>query len=176
MKIQVIRQSPKVSDVAYYSKILHSNMQTMLRAGTRAYIEAILPLIQVDTGMSKASLIPLGRAIRKVGAIRSSIVPERKMRYGVTNMDGSYDSKGIKNAAAGERAGQDAFKFDYGSQTNPAMSFEFRINVYQYWLQENYSKGGTSPWKTFDKGRKALIEYIRANSTKFVPSFITERS
>jgi hypothetical protein len=168
MKTSIIHQRSLRPSVDYYSKKLHENMTRLFRNATTAYVMAIVPVIAVDTGMSRSSLVPLGRALRIAGKIRSTIVPQRKIRYGTNDMNGTYNPSGIKSAAEGERAGEDAFKLSYGTYKRPVMSFSFSINVYQYWLHEN-GYGGGSSWKTLEKGRDAMLEYIRSNSASHIP-------
>lgn len=166
MQMQIVRVKGLKPRVDVFTQKLHANMSTLWRGATRAFIEEILKqdLIRVDTGMSKASLIPLGRAVKMVTAIRAGINPIREARKGVTNIDGSYDSNAYKTAALGEKVGEKAYILNFGSTARPVFVFEFRILVYQYLIGEN-SRG----WDTLKVGQQAFIDYLRKNAPQAVP-------
>lgn len=170
MQMQIVRVKGLKPRVDVFTQKLHDNMSTLWRGATRAFIEEILKqdLIRVDTGMSKASLIPLGRAVKMVTAIRAGINPIRDARKGVTFVDGThsgaYDPNAYKTAALGEKIGEKAYVLNFGSKNRPVFVFEFRILVYQYLIGEN-GRG----WNTLKVGQEAFIDYLRTNAPKAVP-------
>lgn len=170
MQSQFVRVKGLKPRVEVFTQKLHANMATLWRGATRAFIEEILKqdLIRVDTGMSKASLIPLGRAVKMVTAIRAGINPIRDSRKGVTYENGTpsgqYVSGDFKTAALGEKIGEKSYILNFGSPTRPVFVFEFKILVYQYLIGEN-NRG----WHTLETGQQAFLQYLRANAVKSVP-------
>ncbi len=170
--MQFVRVKGLKPRVDVFTRKLHNNMIQLWKDATKAFVTAIIEedLIKVDTGMSKSSLLPLGRAVQMVTAIRAGINPQRDSRKGVTNIDGSYSPTQYKSAALGEKLGQKAFTLNFGSPTRPVFQFTWRIVVYQYWLNESSSNSIKSQnWHTLETGQKAFIDYLREHAPSRVP-------
>jgi hypothetical protein len=131
----------------------------LFRGAVAAFVMATAAQVHVDTGMSAASLKPLGK---KVGA-NFTITPKTpKGRFWGTYMTGkSYRSK-IRNMAEGIKAGQKAGTINYGTFPRPIMSFSFSIKVYQYWYWEAIR------WQSLMAGEWAFKNYIKQNYESMV--------
>lgn len=158
--------------VDYFSQKLHDNLSTVWRGATRAFVEAILmnSIMSVDTGMSKASLLPLSRAVRMVTTARLSISPQVASRKGSTDMEGRYNPNLDRSMALGEKVGEKAFHLNYGSRARPVFHFDFSIQVYQYLLHEDSANSTKSQnWQTVERGMKAFDDFIKENAPKALP-------
>lgn len=143
---------------------------------------ALKDTIPILSGMSKASLIPLARAVRMVTRYRTTLSAARFESFGHvikgwTDMSGRWHSEGYRSMAHGERAGESCFIIDYGSELNWSFKFEFKINVYQWFLHEM----GEVPdqyhgaWNVLPSAIKAfektMNERLKQISDEIVPTF-----
>ena len=149
--------------VDVFTKKLHENMIKLWNDATRAFIAEIITndLIAIDTGMSRSSLIPLGRAVKMVTAIRA-FSPKQASRTGYTDIDGTYHPEIQRTGALGEKLGERAFTLNYGSPYRPVFKFEFRLMVYQYALHD-------SQWQSLERGQQAFTDYLKTHSKDYVP-------
>lgn len=158
--------------VDVFSQKLHDNLSTVWRGATRAFVEAIVTnsIMSVDTGMSKASLLPLSRAVRMLTVARATINPKRTEVKGSMDMNGRWNPNLNRSAALGERVGEKAYTLNFGSKARPTFRFEFNIVVYQYLLHEdsaNFTK--SQNWQTLKLGMDAFDAYIKEYAPKAVP-------
>lgn len=159
-------------NVDVFSKRLHSNMTRLWNDATKAFLDELVKndLVKVDTGMSRASLIPLARAVRMLTVVRASINPKVASKKGAFDMSGHYDSNGVRDIQHGIKLGEKAYKLNYGSERRPVFVFEFNIKVYQYWYNESFSNGTNSAnWQSLEKGVAAFHDYIENNASLYVP-------
>lgn len=169
MKTTIVRLRHLRANYGVFEKKLHENMSRLWRDSTKAFLEEIIKndLIKVDTGMSRASLLPLARAVRMLTVVRASINPKSAPRKGYTPLDGSYNPTGVKSIAAGEKLGEKAYRLNFGSPKSPVFRFEFNIVVYQHWIHEVYNADPN--WKALEKGTAAFEAYLKDNALSYVP-------
>jgi hypothetical protein len=123
-------------------KYMIANFNKAWRHGAREGIRAIAEEIVVDTGMSKASLLPLAAKVRLKAEISTQILGGGKKKNTNENLSGIWASNNksnnkYKSKAFGERLGRDAFEYQLGSTTGKDWKFSFDIPVFHYFLHEN---------------------------------------
>lgn len=162
---KMIRRRPSATKI---NKRNYERLKRLWRDAIQVYLRAIAleGVIKVDTGMSKASLLPLARAVRMLGEVRATISPQRPPTKGMTDISGTYHPNRSKSVAEGERAGQGAFNISYGNPKRIVFHFSFETRVYQYFLHE-IGAGGKSAWNSLEIGRAAMLEFIRQNWTSY---------
>ncbi len=105
---------------------LHRELSKLWRDAGRAFIRkvALEGVVKVDTGMSRASLLPLSRAVGLLTAVRASITADRASRGRGRGSKVPLGPNGKKRTiAAGVRAGEDAFTYEVGTPSNPRFIF-----------------------------------------------------
>lgn len=139
---------------------LHQELVDLWLGAGRAFIRkvALDGVVRVDTGMSRASLLPLSRAVGLLTQVRASITAARAGRP-----RGPINSGKRKTIAAGIRAGQNAFDFEVGTPSAPRLIFAFEIEVLQYLIREE-GRDKREAWDSMIKGRAAFLKYIEANA------------
>lgn len=157
----VVRVKGLKPRVDVFSKKLHANMTRLWNDATKAFITEVLKDVHIDTGMSRSSIAPLGRAVRMLTEVRA-FSPQRVSRKGYTDMEGVYHSDVNRSANLGEKLGEKAFRLNYGSPARPVFRFVFNIRVYQYALHE-------PQWQTLERGQEAFIAYLKSNAMNYVP-------
>lgn len=158
-------------NVGIFSQRLHKNMTRLWRNATKAFLEAVIEgdLIRVETGMSKASLLPLARAVQMLTVVRATIDPKVASRRGYTSINGVYNPNGERSVDSGIKLGEKAYTLNFGLQDRPIFNFEFRIVVYQHLLYENGLVHGYPPQDSLVKGQAAFRQYIEDNKQQYVP-------
>jgi len=164
-------QAPKISygkisatgikkAIGKFNKTYYKNMQVLMRGGIRAFVQAAVNEIHVDSGMSAASLQPLAIAAG-TGILKHifGAVP----RQGQTNMAGRYYRSRKRSIEEGIKAGMNAYQINYGTLARPKMFLTFKTNVYQY------AKWEGELWDSIIPGVKALTDYIFDNFDKYFP-------
>lgn len=147
-------------------KYVHKILIRLWRDCIKEFILATADNIAVDTGMSKASLIPLAREVQ-LKTIIADAARGFGPRKGYTDMSGTYHPDQVRSPEHGERLGQSAYTLEFGTPTNPELLFNFNIVVFQYFLHEsleNYQN--SSNWKSLEKGKKAFLDYWNKNYDK----------
>ena len=143
--------------VDVFTKKLHTNMTRLWNDATKAFVVEVIKHIHIDTGMSRMSIAPLGRAVRMLTVVKA--FNSRNPGMGGP-LRGPWPSR---NQDLGEKLGQKpAFKLNFGSPARPVFYFEFDIKVFQYALHE-------SEWQSLDKGREAFLDYLNTNAIRYVP-------
>ena len=158
---------------------VYRELSNIYRGSVRSFVEKIIlrGMQGTDTGMSKASLIPLGRAVRGlVGNIRSNItatknVHRRQPLYQSNSFPGMSKYKSIKHGIA---LGEDAYLLSFGDIRNPVFLFKFEIRVLQYYLKEN-GLDGSSAWNSLEIGRAAFLRHLEEHIKKMIARTDTER-
>jgi hypothetical protein len=160
IRIKVKRLNP---DFEKFTVLLH-------RRGTAAwndcigdFVRAAAPKVHVDTGMSLASLIPLGRIVRALDVLGRS--GTGKTRRGYTDIRGIYHPKQLKGAHHGERLGESAYQISYGNSKRPVFRFSFDIRVFQ-WLLHDVIRGS---WGAIEAGRAAMSSSIQSRFKGILP-------
>jgi len=147
------------------TKAEHTRLRHIWDDCARAYLRAILlsDVIRVDTGMSKASLIPLGRALRMTTEVKKGI-SSTASKKGSFTLDGVWQPDVPRTAARGEAAGarKAGYNLLYGGPKRMVFVFDFEIRVWQYLLYEQ-GRGKDSAWDTIGVGRAAFNDYFDAH-------------
>ena len=164
--------------VDVFTQKLHTNMKQLWEGATRAFIEEMLKsdTMLVDTGMSRASLLPLSRKVRMLTVARASIGGngDKKGAMELTPTGGEWNPNLTRGPALGEKLGDRAFTLNFGTKDKPVFKFEFRIVIYQHWYHENFGNGGTLKpnsrnMRSLEKGEAAFVDYIKQNAASKVP-------
>lgn len=161
MQFSLVKVKGLKPRVDVFTKKLHDNMTRLWKDATREFIKEALPLVHIDTGMSRMSVAPLARLVRMVTEVKA-FSPKRRERKGYTDLNGNYDPTINRSAALGERLGQKAFKLNFGSKDRPVFVFRFDLKVYQYALHED-------EWQSLERGQEAFLAYLRENAINYVP-------
>lgn len=150
-----------------FSKAIYRNTLKLWKECVREFVFAAAEQIHVDTGMSKASLLPLSRTVNAIFSIQS----KRLFRKGYTDISGVWRPEGTKSVRTGSRLGRRAFKLLFGSHRRPVLKFEFQIVIYQHLLHEFGLVSNTSgPWNSLIAGEKAFLNHFNKNFAKRLPS------
>lgn len=168
MTIKIRISTPSKPPSAVKIKVaLHRELTKLWKGAGQAFIRkvALEGVVKVDTGMSRASLLPLARAVRLLTAVRASITAERASRGRKASSRPIGPDGKPRTIAAGIRAGNDAFEYSVGTPTNPKFIFEFEIKVLQYLIREE-GADGVKAWNSILKGRRAFLNHINVYSTE----------
>lgn len=172
MKMTVkIKRRGRKPDPATFTKAAHERMKKLFRDATKDFLIEVINNVEVDTGMSAASLTPLAANVGLKTALLKSIAGKGPKR-GHSGLVGKWASNNAqwKSKALGERLGEKAYEFDYGSAKAPIMRLVFEIVVFQYWLHELGIPAKTSgPWDSLEKGEQAFQAYVRKWWKQYLP-------
>ena len=162
--------------VDVFTQKLHTNMKQLWEGATRAFIEEMLKedTMLVDTGMSRASLLPLSRKVRMLTVARASVGGDGDKKGAMMLEDKKWHPDLTRGPALGEKLGEKAFTLNFGSKDRPVFKFEFHIVVYQHWFHENFGNGGSLKptsrnMHSLAKGEAAFLDYIKQNAASKVP-------
>jgi hypothetical protein len=139
------------------SKNLTDQLNTLWRNAIRAFVSRIVldNIVKVDTGMARATLLPLARAVQMFQVASRSIKAKR--------------SRPGYSISAGEALGKQAFDIKYATVKEPILSFIFRIELLHYILQEiGAGKNNSSAWRSLEKGQQAFDAYIKKHANKAI--------
>jgi len=160
----------KVHTVQKITKAEHTKLSHLWDDSAKAFLRAIVlsDVIKVDTGMSKASLLPLARYLKMYTAVKGSINPKNSEQRGSFTLDGVWQPDINRSAALGEassslRAG---YNILYGSNKRMVFVFDFEVRVWQYLLHEQ-GLGKGPAWDTISIGRAAFYDHLTNNFTLF---------
>ncbi|MCK4500445.1 hypothetical protein KAU11_08100 [Candidatus Babeliales bacterium] len=119
-----------------------------------------MDVIRVDTGMSKASLLPLARYLRMYTEVSQGI-SFSKERKGSFTPDGVWQPNINRTAALGQRLGakKAGYNMLYGGPKRMVFQFDFEIRVWQYLIYEQ-GFGQDAAWDTIGTGRAAFNAYF----------------
>lgn len=158
----------------HFKKKMHANMTKLWREAIKEFVETVAlrsaGLVHVDTGMSKASIIPLAKVVRIAGLVRASIVPNRYKKTPKYYHFESNTPSGLKTISHGIELGEKVTKVDFGSPRDPVMTLEFSINVLQYFLnEEGVGNNNSVAWRSFEQGHAAFEKHITENMGSIIP-------
>ena len=149
-------------------KVYHTRLKRLWRDSVRVFVLAMSSKMQIDTGMSIASLAPLGAQIRLqklILEITRGRGPRHgtreKARRGYTDINGSYHPSQFKSRAHGKALGQSAYDLEFGSPTAPDLLFSFKIVVFQHKFHE-------PDWKSLEAGKEAFREFFEINFSEYI--------
>lgn len=166
------------------TKAMYARGKRLFAGAVKAFVHEVVQTLfdNVDTGMSISSVLPLARAVRyrapMVDIIRRSRAKfwhedertGKKYRKKYKGASYGLPSEGEwKSKAHGERIGQRAYTIEWGTPDHAVFTFSFEILVYQYILHENFlPKPQGHKWDSLEKGKKAFMDYIDANSGRIL--------
>jgi hypothetical protein len=154
-----------------WTKKMEKGMERLWKDAISVFVRTIIQndLIHVDTGMSRATLLPLSRYVRGLTTIvRSSIHPKSKGRPKYKPPSDWPTEGDLKSIAHGQRLGEEAYTVQIGTIENPVCEFEFNIRVYQYFLHENGFAGGPA-WNSLPIALEAFETFIKTSWKEYVP-------
>lgn len=122
-----------------FTKTMNRVIGEVIRESARQWMRAILAHIPVETGMARATMIPLGEYLNNVGGL--AFGPKRQPYY--SKLEQGIQDMGFGIEKTSFTLIDDAPDFRY--------YFEWSTNVKHYWISEFY-KGNYKP------GELALLE------------------
>lgn len=177
-QITVKRGDLRIKSPSSVSKTLLDKANRVWKNAVRAGIQAVVDsdVIEVDTGMAKSTLIPMARAVRMVGILRSSISPVIGFRKGITDLSGTWNPDGIKSASEGEAEGENAFTYVIATGTNKSWSLSFAIPVWHYAGHDIGALSGSGPWNSLDIMLEGMIDFLQTSldADDFLPKHIPD--
>lgn len=154
--------------------VVHRALVRLWRDSVKEFIVVTADAMSVDTGMSVASLQPLGAKVGFATLIRESLrgkgpkrrSPKDKPTGEFANNDGPFKSR-----ALGERLGQDAFELEFGTPNVPVLLFKFKIVVLQHRLNDAGLGNVPNPpmWRSIAKGTIAFKQFFNENLPRRLP-------
>ena len=75
----------------------------------------------------------------------------------------------VKSKSAGEELGKSAFTLEFATKGSPIVNFSFSIVVLQHLVYNDTIKWGYGPTQSVEKGRKAMVKYIREHADELIP-------
>lgn len=140
-------------DIIQAKTKLVENLNKLWRGAIKAFVSTIVlnDIVKVDTGMARATLLPLARAVRMFTMVSKSIKPKRQ-RPGYS-------------IAGGEAYGEDAYDIKFATKDKPILDFIFKVELTQYIIRElglDYNHD-TPAWRSLEKGKIAFDNYIHEN-------------
>lgn len=134
---------PKLTfDRAGYTKTLNRTMGQIIRQGARLWLETVAPLVPIQTGMARASLIPLADYLH----VSLEVDP----------------LQGFKSRVElGIDAGQGFVLIDDNMSTW-RYSFAWKTEVLHYLLNDVYGTPTviSSPWNSVEHGDEVMWDYL----------------
>lgn len=120
---------------------LYDVLSNAWASGAESFVRTAVREILVETGMSAASLFPLARAIKNGATVKTienhiNNNIKRQSRKTAPTFPSGRRSSGPQNRAAGRKAGQKAFRLNFGSVNRPVFQFSYTIVVFQWALWE----------------------------------------
>lgn len=159
-------------DVNKFVKKIRANAEKLMKDAVKEFLMAIAmnDIVKVQTGMSRASLLPLAKQVRLGSAIRSTIVPKVEQKtFKYTPPDGRFPTfTAWKSISHGIKIGERAYILDV---KGPIFIFEFDILVYQYHLHEQGVKGSAA-WDSLTIGKRAFLEYVESKKDEIWPNLV----
>jgi hypothetical protein len=115
--------------------------------------------MQVDTGMSKASLMPLAVEIgwkEYIMSMMSSngVKPAHQGLYG----EWASNNDLPKSPASGVMLGRNAYDLSFGTPHSPELKFSFKIVVFQHFIHESNVIPNSGNWQSLDAGKAAFLK------------------
>ena len=161
--------------VGHIHKYVHDGLIRLWKDSVREFIKEAIKYIHVDTGMSMASLLPLGTQVRLRTLIESKI-GSGKIKPGHRTAYGQFanNNDGPKSKAFGEELGQDAHTLTFGTPANPVLVFEFKIVVLQHYLNDYGYNNTGNHWQSIDRAQNAFLAYFHNNLTN--PKYLSTKA
>lgn len=152
--------------------VVHKALIRLWRDSVKEFIIATADAMSVDTGMSIASLQPLGAKVGFATLIRESLRGKGPKR-GHSKAHGAFSNNNapFKSRALGERLGRDAFDLEFGTPNVPVLKFTFKIVVLQHRLNDAGLGNVPNPpmWRSIEKGTVAFKQFFNENLPRRLP-------
>lgn len=152
---------------------LLESIRKVLLEGLVLFIEEAAKNIPVDTGMAKASLLPLARALQRTrtpGAELPEISPKpgKRKRYAL----GGFKSIARGESLAGPKLIDEIIKINKASGL---INFDYASKVFHFNLNEFFplNSNDGKPWNSFKKGLRRLRAYLNQNLRRRVPNLLS---
>lgn len=166
-KIVAIRQYTVKPDIPGFNKAMFNEMVRLWKGAIDAFVDELINggKIHLDTGMSRASVIPLAREFRLGKLAAATIHGRRGPRIGYTDISGTWHKRGMKSPETGERLGRKpkGYTVSVGTPGRLNFNFRFRIMVYQWAYYE-------AEWGALTAARSAFINYVNKNKKEALRS------
>jgi len=162
-----------MANLAPVKTYVYKKIKALWRGAVGAFVLETASRIAIDTGMSVASLRPLGSKVRlKTTLIESFRGKGPKPPH--KNLQIFTDNNGLpKSEASGEMLGQKAYKLSFGTKSMPNLIFEFKIVVFQHYIHESGAHAANSKnWESLSYGQEAFIRFIEDNYARYIGNTI----
>ena len=171
IKIYVPNRFKKHKD---YSVSAYNVMVEIWMGAISAFTDALInnDWIHVDTGMSKASVLPLAEKLRMGGILRAQINSKHGPRLGYTDLSGNYHPNVWKSIAQGKQYGKQAAYYTVGTKTNPRFYFRFKIMIYQWQFHEG--PDAVVKWNAINQAKEVFMQYITSNKHRITEAVTQE--
>lgn len=162
---------PQLKNFGLARAEMHRQVKALFRDSVRAFVfEVAEGLSQhIDSGMSYASLMPLGGKVQIRKILEQALAGasfQRKLYLASGPFAGVSP---FKSATHGSKLGQSAYVLNFGSEDSLKMTFEFRLVVLQWYLNENGLGNNDQPaWNFLDKGQAAFKLYWDQNKDRYL--------
>lgn len=148
-----------------YRAIMRRRLRNLFKKSIKAAIEAMAERVAVDTGMARATLIPIGRLVRAL----ISITPLRPYRIGYSTVSNesltsrkNYPNR-LKNIPAGialgeaDLRGTEKTTYSEGKgNEDTVLYFRYMNSLYHYVLNDQHGSNNYEPWRSYQAGRAAF--------------------
>jgi len=158
MRFKIVNRYYK-ANVKKFTQVMKKNMDKLWRIAIREFLIAASTHVHVDTGMSRASFLPLAAKVRASSLIM--IDPKRGPRKGLDTFT-AYHPTRYKSIAEGRKAGEKSFNIRFGTPTAPYWEFRFDIAVFHWSLHE-------PAWQALDAGGIAFMAALQREKENIIP-------
>lgn len=172
-EITVKRGDIRLKSPASINQKLRAKANIIWKNAVRAGIQAVIDsdVIEVETGMAKSTLVPMARAVRMVGILKSSIHPIIGFKKGITELSGRWNPGGFRSASEGEAEGEGAFRYVIATGSKKQWLLQFAIPVWHYAGHDIGALPGSGPWNSLDVMLDGVINYLQRalDADAFIP-------
>jgi hypothetical protein len=156
----------KLPEDPVLKRYLAKRLTSLWRAAVKEFFIELVKHIQVDTGMSYASVLPLARKVHLATDLLKDLTPRRKPKLGHMTLSGEYTRAATASPETGERYGEVAISqrrhvLEIGLEDNLHFKFKFEIVIFQYDLHE-------PKWKSVLHAEQAFKRYWKDHITDYV--------
>lgn len=153
-------------------KYIHDGITRLWKDSIKAFLNETMKHVNVDTGMSRASLVPLAAELRMKTVVLESLKgrgPIGARLSGIKDPRFADNNNLVRSPGAGMRLGRKAYHINFPNRgKSPQWRFTFKIVVFQWYLHELGLAPGTGPWNAIEKGRDAMVEYFNGEAHRYV--------
>jgi hypothetical protein len=174
---RVKRYNPHKRRIGALSIAIHERLKRLIHESAKyAMMQALLQsVIPQYTGMSIAQFLPLASKVKALTRVRALISPAHAPVQGYSRLHGGWSYRNVKGVSEGERLGQRAFNFTYGTPARPVFRFTFKIVVFQFWLHENAPSAAkarsSGPWGVLQIMEREFYYYVTKYWQDYIPDF-----